>query len=203
MVRITRRRLLGRLPRLSLGAEGQAGGSRGTAARSARGVAQPGCSIPWTGEVRAPGSPARVRVVTRGGVRSGDPRQVCDREDGVRSFGDLEAAIMDRIWSAGRPMLVRDVQQALTPERAYNTVLTVVDILYRKGWLVREKDGRAYRYRAVVTREDYTAGLMREVLAASSDRAATLRRFAERIAPDEAEQLRDALEQAQQAGERR
>jgi len=55
----------------------------------------------------------------------------------------------------------------------------------------------------VVTREDYTAGLMREVLAASSDRAATLRRFAERIAPDEAEQLRDALEQAQQAGERR
>ena len=120
----------------------------------------------------------------------------------MRSFGDLEAAIMDRIWSAGRPMLVRDVQQALTPERAYNTVLTVVDILYRKGWLVREKDGRAYRYRAVVTREDYTAGLMREVLAASPDRAATLRRFAERIAPDEAEQLREALEQARQAGER-
>jgi predicted transcriptional regulator len=155
-------------------------------------------------EVRAPGSPARVRVVTRGGVQSGDPRQVCDcREDGVRSFGELEAAIMDRIWSAGRPMLVRDVQQALTPERAYNTVLTVVDILYRKGWLVREKDGRAYRYRAVVTREDYTAGLMREVLAASSDRAATLRRFAERIAPDEAEQLREALGQAQRVGERR
>lgn len=120
----------------------------------------------------------------------------------MRSFGDLEAAIMDRIWSAGQPQLVRDVQQALTPERAYNTVLTVVDILYRKGWLVREKDGRAYRYRAAVTREDYTAGLMREVLAASSDRAATLRRFAERIAPDEAEQLREALEQARQAGER-
>ena len=121
----------------------------------------------------------------------------------MRSFGELEAAIMDRIWSAGRPMLVRDVQQALPPERAYNTVLTVVDILYRKGWLVQEKDGRAYRYRAVVTREDYTAGLMREVLAASSDCAATLRRFAERIAPDEAEQLREALGQARRVGERR
>jgi predicted transcriptional regulator len=121
----------------------------------------------------------------------------------VRSFGDLEAAIMDRIWSAGRPLLVRDVHRALTPERAYNTVLTVVDILYRKGWLAREKDGRAYRYRALVTREDYAAGLMREVLAASSDRAATLRRFAERIGRDEAEQLHEALEQARQAGERR
>jgi predicted transcriptional regulator len=83
------------------------------------------------------------------------------------------------------------------------TRCTVVDILYRKGWLVREKDGRAYRYRAVVTREDYTAGLMREVLAASSDCAATLRRFAERIAPDEAEQLREALGQARRVGERR
>ena len=165
-------------------------------------MAQPGCTIPGTGRSvrRESGQSPRVHP---GGVRSGDPRQVCDgREDGVRSFGDLEAAIMDRIWSAGRPMLVRDVQQALTPERAYNTVLTVVDILYRKGWLVREKDGRAYRYRAVVTREDYTAGLMRDVLAASSDRAATLRRFAERIAPHEAEQLREALEQAQQAGDR-
>lgn len=120
----------------------------------------------------------------------------------MRSFGDLEAAIMDRIWSAGQPLLVRDVQQTLTPQRAYNTVLTVVDILYRKGWLAREKDGRAYRYRAVVTREDYTAGLMREVLAASSDRGATLRRFAERIGPDEAEQLREALERARQTGER-
>jgi predicted transcriptional regulator len=117
----------------------------------------------------------------------------------VRSFGDLEAAIMDQIWSAGQPLLVRDVQQTLTPERAYNTVLTVMEILYRKGWLAREKDGRAYRYQAAVTREDYTAGLMREVLAASTDRAAALRRFAERIDPDEAEQLREALEQARQA----
>jgi predicted transcriptional regulator len=118
----------------------------------------------------------------------------------VRSFGDLEAAIMDRIWSAGRPLLVRDVQQMLTPERAYNTVLTVMEILHRKGWLAREKDGRAYRYQAAVSREDYTAGLMREVLAASTDRAAALRRFAERIDPDEADQLRKALEQARQAG---
>jgi predicted transcriptional regulator len=123
-------------------------------------------------------------------------------EGSVRSFGGLEAAIMDRIWSAEQPLLVRDVQQTLTPERAYNTVLTVVEILYRKGWLAREKDGRAYRYRAVVTREDYTAGLMREVLAASPDRAAALRRFAERIGPDEAEQLREALEHAQHARER-
>ena len=78
----------------------------------------------------------------------------------MRGFGELEAAIMDRAWSSGGPLLVRDIQQTLKPARAYNTVLTVVEILYRKGWLSREKDGRAYRYRATVSRADYTAGLM-------------------------------------------
>jgi predicted transcriptional regulator len=70
----------------------------------------------------------------------------------VRGFGELEAVIMDRIWSAGQPLLVRDLHATLRPVRAYNTVLTVVEILWRKGWLAREKDGRAYRYRATVSR---------------------------------------------------
>jgi predicted transcriptional regulator len=114
----------------------------------------------------------------------------------VRDFGELEAAIMERIWSADQPLLVREIEQALVPRRAYNTVLTVTEVLHRKGWLTREKDGRAYRYAPTASREDYTAGLMGQVLDASTDRAAALRRFAERISPVEAEQLRQALEQA-------
>ena len=121
----------------------------------------------------------------------------------MRGFGDLESAIMERVWSAGRPLLVREIQQELEPERAYNTVQTVTEILYRKGWLAREKEGRAYRYRATVTQDEYTGDLMGEALAASSDHAATFRRFAERISPDEVEQLRQALEQARQVTERR
>ena len=120
----------------------------------------------------------------------------------VRGFGELEAAIMDRVWSAGRAVLVREIHGALRPERepAYNTVLTVGEILHRKGWLAREKDGRAYRYHATVSREDYTAGLMGEAFAASTNRLATLRRFVERIDPAEAEELRTMLEQAGQEG---
>jgi predicted transcriptional regulator len=121
----------------------------------------------------------------------------------MRGFGDLEGAIMERVWSAGRPLLVREIQQALEPERAYNTVWTVTEILYRKGWLAREKEGRAYRYRATVSRDEYTGDLMGEALAASADRAAAFRRFAERISADEADALRQALEQARRAGGRR
>src|SRR5437588_12520007 len=89
---------------------------------------------------------------------------------GVRGFGELEAAIMDRVWSAGRPVLVREIHDGLRPERepAYNTVLTVVEILYRKGWLAREKAGRAYRDHAKASREDYTAGPKGEAFGAST-----------------------------------
>ena len=120
----------------------------------------------------------------------------------MRSFGELEASIMDRVWRAGHPVLVREIWAALRPERepAYNTVLTVVEILYRKGWLTREKDGRAYRYRATVSREDYTAGLMGEALEASPDRVGALRSFVERIDPAEARQLRQMLDQAFREG---
>jgi len=117
---------------------------------------------------------------------------------GVRSFGELEAAIMDRVWAAAKPVLVREIWAALRPERepAYNTVLTVVEILYRKGWLTRQRDGRAYRYAATVSREDYTAGLMDEALEDSADRVAALRSFVGRIDPAEARQLRTMLDQA-------
>ncbi len=58
-------------------------------------------------------------------------------DDGVMSrFGDLEAAIMDVMWAA-RPLRVQEVAAALHRERplAFNTVQTVLENLFRKGWL--------------------------------------------------------------------
>ena len=121
---------------------------------------------------------------------------------GVRGFGELEAAIMDRVWAAGRPVRVREIHDALRPDRepAYNTVHTVVEILWRKGWLAREKDGRVFRYRATTSREDYTAGLMGEAYDASTDRVATLRSFVQRIGPAEAAELAAMLDEARRDG---
>ena len=60
-----------------------------------------------------------------------------------RPFGDLEATVMDLMWSADRPLLVREVIDLMRPERApaYTTVMTVMDNLHRKGWLDRRRDG--------------------------------------------------------------
>ena len=113
----------------------------------------------------------------------------------MRGFGQLESKIMDTLWSSGRSATVREVLEELRGSReiAYTTVLTVMDILHRKGFLQRERDGRAYRYLPTSSREQYVAELMREALASSTDYAATLELFTERLSQDESMALRTAL----------
>ena len=114
----------------------------------------------------------------------------------MRGFGDLEAAIMERLWAADAAMTVRQVHTDLHDERslAYTPVMTVMDKLHRKGWLLREPVGRAYEYRPAISREQYTADLMGEALSASSDRSATLVAFLEQLEPTEASELRHAFD---------
>jgi predicted transcriptional regulator len=65
----------------------------------------------------------------------------------MQRFGELEAVIMHRLWQLGRSALVRKMVDDLLEDRAlaFTTVMTVMDNLYRKGWLRRERDGRAWR----------------------------------------------------------
>jgi predicted transcriptional regulator len=108
-----------------------------------------------------------------------------------RPFGELEAAVMDVLWDAGRPLLVREVLDVMHPRRplAYTTVMTVLDNLYRKAWLRRSRDGRAWRYEPVLGRQAYTAQLMRDALAVSEDRSGVLAHFLAQIDPEDAAAL--------------
>src|SRR5215469_2331200 len=112
----------------------------------------------------------------------------------VPALGDLEARVMRRIWARREPVTVRDVLGDLQQERpiAYTTVMTVMDNLRKKGWLRREAEGRAYRYAPLVSAEEYSAGLMRQALAASSDRPAVLMHFIGELTEDEASALEEA-----------
>jgi predicted transcriptional regulator len=113
----------------------------------------------------------------------------------VREFGELEMAIMKVMWDADRPFVVREVLERLEYGRplAYTTVMTVLNILCRKGVLERTKHGRAWRYWPVEQREDHDARLMAEVLRSGGDERLTMRRFLERVNEDERENLRRAV----------
>lgn len=70
---------------------------------------------------------------------------------------EAELRLMNVLWDRG-PSTVQQVLEALPkkPALAYNSVLTTIRILEKKGYLKHLKDGRAHIYRAVVEREEAT-----------------------------------------------
>jgi predicted transcriptional regulator len=110
-------------------------------------------------------------------------------------LGELEDAVMTRVWKWNRPVTVREVLEDLQQERsiAYTTVMTVLDNLHQKGWVRREAEGRAYRYEAVSTRAAYAAALMNDAWSQSDNPAAALVAFFGMMSPEQREALRDAV----------
>jgi BlaI family transcriptional regulator, penicillinase repressor len=116
----------------------------------------------------------------------------------VQEFGSLERLVMEQLWNAPEPLLIRETVELInaTAERplAYTTVQTVCDRLVRKGLLERLPAGRANRYRPLLTREEYTAELMLEVIDASADRGSVFQQFVDRVEGPDLRRLRAALE---------
>ena len=72
---------------------------------------------------------------------------------------ELEAEIMEQVWSNPRETTVREVMEALNltadPPRAYTTYMTVMRRLSDKGFLEREREGSRDTYAARLTRDEY------------------------------------------------
>lgn len=104
---------------------------------------------------------------------------------------------MEMVWRADDVVRVRDVLDQLEPARqlAYTTVMTVMDNLYRKGWLNRELDGRAYRHQATRDRVQAATDALRELLADSGDPDAALLHFARSATTAETRALSRGLKQ--------
>ena len=67
-------------------------------------------------------------------------------------FGELEAKIMEVIWSLEKAS-VQDVIDHLSGNQHYKTVMTVMNRLVMKGILRRHRDGKAYLYEATESRD--------------------------------------------------
>ena len=87
------------------------------------------------------------------------------------SLGKLERAVMDEVWARGRAS-ASDIYRAFGERTAYTTWMTTLDRLFKKGLLVREKEGRAYLYSPRMTREEFERGVAEDVLGGLLDRTA-------------------------------
>jgi predicted transcriptional regulator len=114
----------------------------------------------------------------------------------MRRLGELERRVMDVLWdSSESPMSGRDVADRL-PDRAYTTVLTILERLRRKELVRRTTRGRVHYFDAADTREAYVAELMIDAMGRAGDRSAVLVRFAESVSVEEAQMLSQALQLA-------
>lgn len=70
---------------------------------------------------------------------------------------EAELRLMEVLWQNG-PASVHQLLEALPPKPAlaYNSVLTTIRVLEKKGYVQHIKDGRAHVYMPLVGREDAT-----------------------------------------------
>jgi BlaI family transcriptional regulator, penicillinase repressor len=78
---------------------------------------------------------------------------------------EAELRIMDVLWLKGSGT-VQSILDSLAqkPALAYNTVLTTIRILERKGYVKHSKDGRAHVYSPLVGRQDATRSEIRHLV---------------------------------------
>jgi predicted transcriptional regulator len=76
----------------------------------------------------------------------------------------LELRIMQALWDDG-PGAVAAVQQRLGGDLAYTTVQTMLNVLLRKKKVSRVAVGRAFEYRAAVSRERAVGAAVKDLVA--------------------------------------
>lgn len=112
-------------------------------------------------------------------------------------LGELEAAIMEVLWSEPHALTVREVHARLPGKRAYTTVMTVMSNLAEKGLLTVDRSGVAHRYTPTVTRETYTSDsvgkIIDELLSDFGDPA--IAHFAKALNPAQLEQFQALTEE--------
>ena len=96
------------------------------------------------------------------------------REVALPALGKLEREVMDEAWRRGQ-VSVREVYERLDGRVAYTTVMTTLDRLFKKGLLLRRREGRAFLYSAARSRDEMaaslTGGLLRGLLSGSTETA--------------------------------
>ena len=86
---------------------------------------------------------------------------------------ELELEILKILWRDG-PSNVRHVRESLAVFRdlAYTSVMTIMTIMARKGYLKRRKAEGGYVYRAAISAESTTGDMLRDLVDRAFDGSA-------------------------------
>jgi predicted transcriptional regulator len=113
-------------------------------------------------------SASTIRIVDKRGAplyhRGMSARKV-PREPGRRPVTAGEYRVLDALWRLGSAS-VGQIAETLKNKRAYTTVMTVLRVLERKGYVRHTIDGRTYVYAPVLARDQARRDVLNEVTSA-------------------------------------
>jgi len=87
-------------------------------------------------------------------------------------LGPLEQRLLEALWQRG-DATVRELVEGSCRELAYTTVMTTLDRLFKKNLLLRQAEGRAFRYTPRFTRAQLHCEAAGEELRQSLDASPT------------------------------
>ena len=79
-----------------------------------------------------------------------------------KSLTKAELNVMNILWSKNEATVNEIIEVMGEPKPAYTTVLTVMQVLTRKGIVSPERRGKAHVFRPLLSREEYINGFMQE-----------------------------------------
>lgn len=109
-----------------------------------------------------------------------------------------ELEVLQLLWES-ESLTVREVMEQLNLERprAYTSVMSLLNVMSDKGYLVREPFGRAFKYRVAKTREKTLGSLINDLVHRAFDgsKTALIAQLLEgsKPTPDELEELSELI----------
>lgn len=118
---------------------------------------------------------------------------------------EAELRLMEVLWQRGQATVAEVTASLPPPPIAYNSVLTTMRILERKGYVAHDEAGRAFIYRPLLGREEAAGHAVGHVLSRFFDNSAgslALRLIEnERPSGDELARLKALIEQYEEGKE--
>ncbi|HEV3194844.1 MAG TPA: BlaI/MecI/CopY family transcriptional regulator [Candidatus Cybelea sp.] len=117
---------------------------------------------------------------------------------------EAELRLMEVLWERGQASIAEITAALPPPPIAYNSVLTTMRILERKGYVAHDEQGRAFIYRPLVAREEAAGHAVGHLLSRFFDNSGgslALRLIeTERPSGDELLRLKALIEQYEENG---
>ncbi len=122
--------------------------------------------------------------------------------DPLPPLSEVQLEIMNVVWDRGEAT-VADVWRAISARRkvSRNTILTMVVRLEEKGWLRRDAEGHAHRYKASVPREATLGTMIRRLVdtafAGSAEGLVLALLDGRSVSKEEADRIRAMIDRAE------